>query len=279
MNNYFTHKKIIPQQLFTFLTVFLFLFSGPAHVQADYEDGLIASRQGDYITAFREFRSLAENGHAKSQRQLGIMYEMGLGVKKDYPEAREWYQKAAIKGDTEAQNRLIAMRKKAIANTYPPPVPDSYQGSITDPQAQFNLGVQYFKGERVEKDHKTAYRWFYKAAEQGHMQAQNALAVMLSKGIGIPQNNAEAYIWFLKAAEQGFVDSQFNLGLLLSNRKARDMSHHFLLAYMWFEIAAKNGLMEARNSQVRLAKQMQKQQIEAAKDLARKWLFKHGAAK
>lgn len=279
MHNYFTHRKLRPQQLSIFIIVFLFLFIGPSHVQAAHEDGLLAARKGDYIAAFREFRSLAENGHAKSQRQLGIMYEMGLGIEKDYPKARKWYQKSAIQGDTEAQNRLIEMRQKALANTYPPPVPDNYQGSITDPQAQFDLGVIYFRSEGVEKDFTTAYRWFYKAADQGHVQAQNALAVMLSKGIGVRQNNAEAYIWFLKAAEQGLADSQFNLGLMLSNEKTKDMSHPFLLAYMWFEIAAKNGLLEARNSQVRLAKQMQKSQIKEAKDLARKWLLKHSATK
>ncbi|MDX1776927.1 MAG: hypothetical protein R3297_10120, partial [Desulfobulbales bacterium] len=67
----------------------------------------------------------------------------------------------------------------------------------------------------------------------------------------------------------------FNLGMLLSNRKTRDSSYHFTLAYMWFEIAAKNGLLEARNSQVRLTKHMQKSQIEEAKALAQNWLMKH----
>ena len=279
MSNTFIHRKVSPKKLSTSLVLLIFLFIGPSHVLADFEDGLFASRKGDYVTAFREFRSLAENGHANAQLQLGMMYEMGLGVKKDYSKAEKWYQKAAIQGDREAQKKLFEIRKKVLSNTYPPPVPDNYQGSTIDPQAQYDLGVMYFNGIGVNNDPNTAYRWFHKAANQGHAQAQNNLAVMLSKGFGVRQNNSEAYIWFLKAAEQCLADSQFNLGILLSSGKGKGMPQHFLLAYMWFEIAGRNGILEARNSQVRLAKQMQENQIEEAKIQARKWLSKHGSTK
>ena len=52
------------------------------------------------------------------------------------------------------------------------------------------------------------------------------------------------------------------------------MPQHFMLAYMWFEIAAQNGILEARNNQVRLAKEMTDSQLEEAKIEARKWLAK-----
>lgn len=273
------HKIIRPKEFITCLILLLFLFNNPSNCLADFEDGLNASHKGDYVTAFREFRSLAEKGHAKAQLHLGIMYEMGLGIKQDYTEASKWYQMAAIQGNSEAQKKLIEMQKKGLANTYPPPVPDNYQGSTTDPQAQYDLGVMYFKGIGVKKDPKTAYRWFYMAANQGHMRAQNDLAVLLSRGIGVRQNNSEAYIWFIKAAEQGFADSQFNLGMLLSHGQGRGMPQHFTIAYMWFEIAAQNGILEARNSQVRLAKQMNEEQIKEAKIQARKWLSRHGPDK
>lgn len=279
LNSYKTLPLKTDRQIFlSALFVLLLLCNAPA-VQADFEDGLYASHKGDYVTAFREFRSLAEKGHAKAQLHLGIMYEMGLGVRQDYPEASKWYQQSAIQGEQEAQRRLIEMRKKGLVNAYPPPVPDNYDGSTTNPQAQYDLGVMYFKGIGAEKNPAIAYRWFYMAANQGHPPAQNALAVMLSRGIGVSQNNSEAYIWFMKAAEQGFADSQYNLGLLLSQGKGKDMPQHFLLAYMWFEIAAQNGILDARNNQVRLAKHMEKGQIEEAKIQARKWLSKYRATK
>ena len=53
------------------------------------------------------------------------------------------------------------------------------------------------------------------------------------------------------------------------------MPQHFMLAYMWFEIAAQNGILEARNNnQVRLAKEMSASLLEKAKIEARKWLSK-----
>ncbi len=138
-----------------FLFIALSLVS-PSNVLADYEDGLLASHKGDYLTAFREFRSLAEEGHTKAQMQLGIMHEMGLGVKQDYSEASKWYQKAAVQGDKEAHKKLIEMRKKGLSTTYLPPVPDNWEGNTTLPQSQYDLGVMYFKGIGVKKNYAIA---------------------------------------------------------------------------------------------------------------------------
>ena len=107
MKNNFIHRKKSLQKLSTCLILMFFLFIGVSQALADFEKGLLALRKGDYTSSFREFRSLAEHGHAKSQLQLGIMYEMGLGTEKDYSEAAKWYQKAAIKGEKEAQKRLL----------------------------------------------------------------------------------------------------------------------------------------------------------------------------
>ncbi len=49
-----------------------------------YEEGLEAYRRGDYETALKEFRPLAEQGFASSQFNLGLMYARGQGVAQDY---------------------------------------------------------------------------------------------------------------------------------------------------------------------------------------------------
>ena len=43
---------------------------------------------------------------------MGVFYEYGLGVEKDTAKAREWYQKAADKGDFESSQRLKNLRNK-----------------------------------------------------------------------------------------------------------------------------------------------------------------------
>ena len=275
----FIYRKKSLQELSTCLVLIIFLFINVSVALADFEDGLSASQKGDYATAFREFRQLAELGHLKAQVQMGIMYEMGLGTEKDYSEAAKWYQKAAIQGNKEAQKKLLEMKKKGRSDTFHPPIPENFAGNITDAQIQYDLGVMYYKGLGVDKNPNTAYRWFFMAANQGHARAQNDLAVMLSKGIGTKSNSSKAYKWFLRAADQGFADAQFNLGLILSSGEGKGMPRHFLRAYMWLEIAAQNGLLEARNRQVQLSKLMQEDEIEAAKIEAREWLSKHADEK
>jgi TPR repeat protein len=75
----------------------------------DFEKGLKAYQSGDYQTALHEWRPLAEQGDAKAQNNLGVMYEKGLGVPQDYAEAVKWYRKAAEQGDARAQNNLGVM--------------------------------------------------------------------------------------------------------------------------------------------------------------------------
>ena len=47
--------------------------------------------------------SLAEQGNAKAQFNLGVMYEVGQGVKQDDFEAVKWYRQAAEQGEANAQ--------------------------------------------------------------------------------------------------------------------------------------------------------------------------------
>ena len=55
------------------------LFSAGA-AWADFDDGLAAAQRGDYATALQEWRPLADQGHARAQCNLGVMYDNGYGV-------------------------------------------------------------------------------------------------------------------------------------------------------------------------------------------------------
>ena len=67
-------------------------------VKADVEAGLQAYKKGDYSTALKELRPLAEHGDAQAQGVLGRMYDFGHGVPQDYKEAVKWYRLAADQG-------------------------------------------------------------------------------------------------------------------------------------------------------------------------------------
>ena len=78
---------------------FLFLFSGSSVVFADdYQDGLDAAKRGDFKTAYNLWLPLAEQGNAKAQYDLGVMYYKGEGVPQDYVLAHMWFNLSSSNG-------------------------------------------------------------------------------------------------------------------------------------------------------------------------------------
>ena len=71
-----------------------------------FEDGYAVYQRGDYATALKFWRPLAEKGGANAQYNLGVMYRSGQGVKQDDAEAVKWYRIAAKQGHAKAQMNL-----------------------------------------------------------------------------------------------------------------------------------------------------------------------------
>ena len=115
-------------------------------------------------------REKAKQGDAKAQLILGVMYEEGRGVPKNYKEAVSWFREAAEQGHFGGQ---------------------------------FYLGVMCADGRGISQDDEKAFHCFRKAAEQGHPEAQFNLGAMYADGRGVPQNYQEAYKWFSISATLG----------------------------------------------------------------------------
>jgi TPR repeat protein len=64
----------------------------------------------------------------------------------------------------------------------------------------------------VTQDHKEAFKWFRKAAEQNDALAELSLAVCYFRGIGVSQSLDDAFLWAQKSAIQGVADAQLGLG-------------------------------------------------------------------
>jgi TPR repeat protein len=123
-------------------------------------------KNGQYEQAFPVCRKAAEQGNAKAQFNLAVMYDSGKGIRQDYAKAVKWYRKAAEQGNAKAQ---------------------------------FNLAVMYQNGKGVWQDYAKAVKWYRKAAEQGNAKAQFNLAVMYDSGHGVLQSSAVAADWYYKA--------------------------------------------------------------------------------
>ena len=83
-----------------------------ATASADYQEGLDAYDAGDYATAMKEWRPLAEQGNADAQYNLGFMNSNGNGVPQDDVEAVKWYRLAADQGDADARGNKEIVEKK-----------------------------------------------------------------------------------------------------------------------------------------------------------------------
>jgi TPR repeat protein len=70
---------------------------------ADLQKGVEAALTGDFETALRELRPLAEQGNPNAQGLLGVMYRNGYGVTKNHKEAAKRYRLADEQGNAVAQ--------------------------------------------------------------------------------------------------------------------------------------------------------------------------------
>jgi uncharacterized protein len=129
--------------------------------------GLCLSAFGESVA---ELRKKAEAGNADAQTSLGVRYNIGKGVSKDYKEAVKWFRKAAEQGHAKAQA---------------------------------HLGWRYKYGGGVPQDDKEAVKWFRKAAEQGYPNAQYFLGGMYLNGKGGPKDYIQAYAWWNLATANG----------------------------------------------------------------------------
>lgn len=127
---------------------------------------------------------LAEQGNASAQYNMGVIYDEGYGVERDYGKALDWYRKAAEQGFAKAEH---------------------------------NLGILYQEGHGTEADPAEAARWFQRAAEDGEPAAQNNLAVMYVRGQGVPQDLGKAAQWAARAAKAGNKSAISNLPHIAGN--------------------------------------------------------------
>lgn len=187
---------------------------------ANMQRGTDAYNRGDYATALKELKPLAERGDALAQYFLGHMYEKGNGVPQNNAKAIRWYRLAANQGQVNAnialgyldfpaskdyQEGREAYGREDYATALKKYKPLAEQG---DDRVQLEVGLMYEWGEGVSRDYAEAMKWYRLAAQKGNSTAQYHLGEMYEKGKGVSQNNAEAIKWYQLAADKGEPNAQ-----------------------------------------------------------------------
>ena len=179
---------------------------------ADFEAGVEAHERGDYATALKEFRALAEQGGAEAQNNLGWMYERGQGVPQDYAEAIRWFRLAVEQGNARAQTAL---------------------------------GWMYDQGRGVPQDDNEAIRWYRLAVEQGNAGGQYNLGLMYANGRGVPQDDVHwpAMALFWLALIGTYSAANIGASFLTAARRGWDLLPVLPLVFACFHLAYGYGFL------------------------------------
>jgi TPR repeat protein len=121
-----------------------------------------AASQSQQACDYQRQISLARQGRADSQYQVGLCYYYGLGVDADTDKALYWLKKASV------QHHVKAM---------------------------YQLGEIYHRHDQYH-DSNVAMQWYRKAASADYAPAQLRIAEMYVEGKGVSQDYVEAYKWF-----------------------------------------------------------------------------------
>lgn len=152
-------------------------FAAFSPARADVLAGVTAWEAGDYARAVAEWRPLALAGNADAQFNLGQAYKLGRGVEQNWPQAVEWYRRAAEQGHLRAQDNmglvLYELNRKAEALPWL-----ERSAARGEPRAQFLVGAELYRGEIVTQDFVRAYALMKRASDAGLQRASAGLVQM-----------------------------------------------------------------------------------------------------
>jgi TPR repeat protein len=238
-----------------------------------------AYQRGYYITALGHATPRALEGDAIAQTLLGILYERGLGVPRDYSKAADWYGLAAAQGNHDAEEALgmmylrgrgvaadqakaLDLLKKAADAGRPAAMAQlaslyleggDQEDAVSmlkraaeggDARAQYKLAELYAAGDAVEKDEEAATRWFGESARLFNIDGQVQYAIRLFNGVGIGKDERAAGQWFQRAAEAGQVIAQNRLAHILV--AGRGLPVDPVAAAKWYYLSRAAGLEDPK---------------------------------
>jgi hypothetical protein len=115
--------------------------------QARYRLGMTYLEKSEDAAGFKWLVKSAHAGNTAAQNAVGMMYELGRGVSRDYSEAAKWYARSASQGFADGK---------------------------------VDLGNLYALGRGVNRNYGEALKCFEEAATKGGRQAKNSLSWLLA---------------------------------------------------------------------------------------------------
>jgi len=200
----------------------------------------------NWTAAFAACTREANAGNQSAQRNLGVMYEQGLGAPHDDVIAANWFRKAAATGNRDASFQLATMYENGRGVSQDPAQAINWYRKaalLGDGDSQLKLGVAYETGKGVPKNLGEAAAWYQRASDQGSLYATNHLGALYADGRGVPRDEAKAVKLFQSAAAKGDAQGQFNLATMYA--KGRGVARSDSSANALFVKSARQGYEDA----------------------------------
>jgi TPR repeat protein len=152
----------------------------PTAAPGGLTSGFVAFKRGDIQSALRIFEWHAKNGNEQAQASLAGLYKEGAVVAKDPKKYAAWSWLAAQNGNAAAQ---------------------------------LELGILISQGDGLPGSDKEAEEWFLRAADQGMVEATNWLGILAAHPVDADKepDHRKAFSFFQKAAEEDSVFALVNL--------------------------------------------------------------------
>jgi TPR repeat protein len=182
-----------------------------------YLEGKITKQ--DKKLAMHFLTESAKKDYAPAQQLLGLIY----GIKKDYKNSISWYKKSAENGDAKAQYSLGVLYLKGIGvekDIYKSTELFIKSASGGNTKAQYSLAIRYIAGDGIEKNYYEAIKWLKRAADKNHPNAAYSMSLRYKLGQGVKQDKSQRIKWLEKSKKIGNLNAKYELSALtLSGEK------------------------------------------------------------
>jgi TPR repeat protein len=226
--------------------------------------GILKSNNEEKVAAVNVLQYAAAQDNPCAKLNLGRCLERGIGLRRDYPNAVQFYRQVADEADR--YGRVADGASVPFCGVYASAqyhygrclysgigVPNNDAQAVTylklsaengNPMGQYFYGYCLEQGIGIERNPEEAVQYYRLSADQGHAGGQCNYGLCLRSGIGIKQNLAEAVKYYKLSADQGYALGQCCYGICLEYRIgiAKDEGE----AVKYYRLSANQGNTEAQ---------------------------------
>jgi TPR repeat protein len=269
-NRYRYHLILYILASLTLLTTHALAKTTPPEQKAT-DKGIKLYQNQQYSQALPLLKTGSQKGKAAAHYYLARIYEQGLAIPKDIPQAIKLFKLAAVEKHHLSQTKLgmLHIYGLNVLQDFETGLKYLQQAATKNPEAQFILGTLYLQGLAVEKNLTQAAKWLLKAARSQHLLAQIYTAQNYITGSGLPQNPTKAFYWYKQAANYG--NLQAMLELANAYKQGIGTKKDQIQAHIYYNLAAARGSQLAQQQLALLTKDLSLKALIDAQQQAKQW--------